>query len=51
MQIVAATKLSGLTNELNRIEQMYTSQKAKNVEFLNAIENVSVFRLCHYICC
>lgn len=30
-------------NELDRIMEMYTLQKAKNVEFLNLIENV---RLC-----
>lgn len=47
MQVITATKLSGLTDELSKIEQMYTLQKAKNVEFLNAVENVSVLRLCH----
>lgn len=41
IDFVIATKLSGLKNELNRIEQMYMTQKAKNVEFLSAIENVS----------
>lgn len=47
MQIITATKVPGLKDELNKIEQLYASQKAKNVEFLYSIENVSVHELCY----
>ena len=47
--ISIATKHSGLMNELDRIMEMYTLQKAKNVEFLNSIENVRLLKLLDHL--